>query len=534
MTILYADIERLEDTTANLSGRLIDNQLGFETDLNKRMGRKYDDGTVQYFPNATHNHHTLVSSDTLIDPALQMNADGEAILNVIHACPTNEDKFLVSSGGAVQYRTSAQVLSDIGASSTISGTANYLVKFSSTHSGVNSTITDDSALITLGSPTNVAYVNTVGANAAIRMSNSSATGQTSIEAYTNSVVRGRIRYDFVGNAVYISNGGGHEWYTGGDAGVGTKQASIGTGGLFAINKNMTTVADVTIFDKMAVYPQDEGGTDHDSTLLLMGGEPDLEADGNVSGTYGDWITKGDFLYLPGANNDGAYRLSAHGNIIAEIGGTTSSQFQINNGADAITLQSFADGRCNLGHIGSGNYVAIASDGILTLEGDAVTWDDLRFPATTIRQGATNKPEFDTDDVGLLFPNNDTAEIAYMNVQIPHKWKLESDLEPHIHYIQNVAEDPIFKMDYRWYKNGQPSGEFSTITASGKLFTYTGDTILQIMEFPTISGAGIDTVSSMMDIKLYRDDAAVTGTVLMKEFDIHYMIDSFGSEQEFSK
>ena len=165
----------------------------------------------------------------------------------------------------------------------------------------------------------------------------------------------------------------------------------------------------------------------------------------------------------------------------------------------------------------------------------IVWDDLRFPATRIRQGATSKPDFDTTNLGLLFPQNDNTEIAYIIAQMPHEWQLESGLKPHIHYVQDEAQEPVFKIDYRWYKNGSdPTGSFTTITASTFEFTYTSGSIMQIVSFPEIDGTGIDTVSSILDIKLYRDDNVVTGDVLVKEFDIHYIKDSLGSRSEFIK
>lgn len=163
------------------------------------------------------------------------------------------------------------------------------------------------------------------------------------------------------------------------------------------------------------------------------------------------------------------------------------------------------------------------------------WEDLRFPSSRIRQGASQKPDFDTTNVGLLFPQNDNTEIAYINAQIPHAYKLESELRPHLHYVQDEAEEPVFKIDYRWYKNGSdPTGSFTTLTASSFAFSYTSGSILQIVSFPAISGSGIDTVSSMLDIKLYRDDNVVSGDVLLKEFDMHYQIDDRGSQDELTK
>lgn len=188
-----------------------------------------------------------------------------------------------------------------------------------------------------------------------------------------------------------------------------------------------------------------------------------------------------------------------------------------------------------GSVSGGNYAKFDSNGELRLYGDATQWDDLKFPANTIRQGSTSKPDFDVTNLGLLFPQNDNTEIAYMIAQMPHEWMIESNLSPHIHYVQDEAQEPVFKIDYRWYKNGSdPTGSFTTITANTFVFTYTSGSIIQIVSFPNISATGIDTVSSILDIKLYRDDNIVSGDILVKEFDIHYQVDSLGSDLEYTK
>ena len=168
-------------------------------------------------------------------------------------------------------------------------------------------------------------------------------------------------------------------------------------------------------------------------------------------------------------------------------------------------------------------------------GGQYRWDDLRFPATRIRQGATTKPDFDTTNLGLLFPQNDATEIAYIIAQMPHRMLLGSDIHPHIHFIQSVAQQPTFKMDYRWYRNGDTvPGAFTTLTASSFSYVWSSGDLLQIVEFPAIVGLAIDTVSSIIDIKIYRQDNVVAGDVLVKEFDLHYKIDDRGSRQEYIK
>lgn len=163
------------------------------------------------------------------------------------------------------------------------------------------------------------------------------------------------------------------------------------------------------------------------------------------------------------------------------------------------------------------------------------YEDLRIPFTRDKQGQADKPDYDFTNMGLLFPQNDATEIVYITLQLPHAWKLESDLSPHIHYVQDEAQEPVFKTDYRCYENGQdPTGAFTTLTASSFSFTYTSGSILQIVSFSDIDMAGFDSVSAMCDFKVYRDDNVVTGDVLAKEFDVHYFVDTLGSSEEFTK
>jgi len=160
---------------------------------------------------------------------------------------------------------------------------------------------------------------------------------------------------------------------------------------------------------------------------------------------------------------------------------------------------------------------------------------MKFPLTRDKQGQSLYPDFDFTNMGLLFPNGDASEIAYMITQLRHEVRIGTgaELRPHIHFVQDVAAQPTFKLDYRLYENnGDPTGSFTTLTASTFAFTWTSGSILQIASFPAISLAAITGVSAMLDMKLYRDDTDVGGDVLAKEFDMHYQQDGWGSRQEF--
>jgi len=171
-----------------------------------------------------------------------------------------------------------------------------------------------------------------------------------------------------------------------------------------------------------------------------------------------------------------------------------------------------------------------------VEGEGPWWDDLRAPASRIRQGATQKPDYDFTENGLLFPQNDATEIAYIILQMPHAWREGTEIFPHVHYVQDSATTPSFFMDYRVYDVGQsvPAGwttyEFDIHEAIG----YSSGSIHQIAWSRTPIKMGGLKLSCMMDVQLYRDDNDYVGDALVKEFDLHYQVDQFGSEEQYKK
>lgn len=188
-----------------------------------------------------------------------------------------------------------------------------------------------------------------------------------------------------------------------------------------------------------------------------------------------------------------------------------------------------------------NYFEVESDGTWQSVGNATTWDDFAVSASRARQGVAQKPDFDFTNLGLLFPQNDAAEIVYIIAQNSHAKLMNSDISYHVHYIQSVATQPTFCLDYKYYKNGAvvPVG-FTTICTSDVggdkgLFTYPGSgSILQIGELPAITPPADETVSSNLDVKFYRNDNDVAGDVLVKYIDFHYQINTSGSRQEYTK
>jgi len=162
------------------------------------------------------------------------------------------------------------------------------------------------------------------------------------------------------------------------------------------------------------------------------------------------------------------------------------------------------------------------------------WKDMDFPLVQGKVGILDKPDFDFTEHGYLFPQNDTSEILYLSRQLNHDYKYSSSSFPHLHYHQTTATAPTWKMDLRITENGTTPGGFATYTATGSTFTYVSGTLLQIATWNAIDWSAIDTVSAIVDIKLYRDDNVVSGDVLAKSFDFHIQIDGPGSTLQYTK
>lgn len=168
----------------------------------------------------------------------------------------------------------------------------------------------------------------------------------------------------------------------------------------------------------------------------------------------------------------------------------------------------------------------------TLRFTDTAWDDIVFPAAYSKKGANAKPDYDYTNLGDLYPQNDATEITYYQVQMPHRWKAGSAIEPHVHFVQAQATMPVFKLAYRTHANGAAvTSDWTTITCDAAgAFPYTSGSITQIVGFPSIAMTGL-AESCLIDVKLWREDNAVTGDVLVKQFDIHYEIDKTGSDNE---
>ena len=168
--------------------------------------------------------------------------------------------------------------------------------------------------------------------------------------------------------------------------------------------------------------------------------------------------------------------------------------------------------------------------------DELLWTDLRTPLTPAQINPTNsKPDFDYTNIGLLFPQNDTTEYIVASFQMPHSYKEGSDIDPHIHLGQALDLQAIFKLEYKWINIGDDANiSWTTLTLDTYVVEYVSGTLHQILKPSAhIDGTGMK-ISSILKVKLYRDDNVYTGDILVSDLDVHYQEDSNGSTEEYVK
>ena len=185
---------------------------------------------------------------------------------------------------------------------------------------------------------------------------------------------------------------------------------------------------------------------------------------------------------------------------------------------------------------------VSSTGHLTLSGDATCWDDLREPLNGDNlYAAPGKADYDWGELAVTFdPSGNIltdADLVTQTYQLPHSWKSGSELRLHIHWWQTDATTRQFTWKYRLQNQRQAkttawSSNIVVNTNDHNAEPYVSGTLNQITALGSIDTTGL-SLSSMVQIKLTRTDA-VAGKLFATYLDLHFEIDSFGSNTEYSK
>ena len=192
----------------------------------------------------------------------------------------------------------------------------------------------------------------------------------------------------------------------------------------------------------------------------------------------------------------------------------------------------------------GKSLVVGSSGSIVFEGSGVIndtgkWDDLRVPANAVKLPGAQAPAYGaflSGGLNVLWFDPGTEESVYFNVQIPHDWKPQSDMHPHVHWCTTGDSTSVV----RWALEYTITEIGSTFPAPVTLYTSddpSGNALHEYSEFDIIDMSGINStaVSAMFVCRLYRDSSNAADTYAadagLLEFDFHYQKSRLGSTAE---
>jgi hypothetical protein len=149
----------------------------------------------------------------------------------------------------------------------------------------------------------------------------------------------------------------------------------------------------------------------------------------------------------------------------------------------------------------------------------------------------------TRGVYTWFFEEDSTEELHFTLQIPHAWKIGTNLRPHLHFIpsDDSAGDVVWGLEYAVTDVDGVFGNTTIMTnantiESGSSFNHSIGTFGGEIDMSAYDQDG--DVSTMIIGRVFRSGTDSEDTydalVGLLEIDFHYQIDSFGSFEEYSK
>jgi len=203
-------------------------------------------------------------------------------------------------------------------------------------------------------------------------------------------------------------------------------------------------------------------------------------------------------------------------------------------------------------------LAIEADGTLRMDGAATVWDDLMVYPDATNRGNSKAPAWGgqsenafkknlagtSQGVFLWMFSPTTEQELYFTVQIPHSYKVGTDIYPHVHWTTATGTpsgtDVVWGLEYSIVTIGSNFPNTSTLTANSviaSIGTPSGTGQHLITAFSPISGTNL-TISTVLICRVYRaatdgNDTFANETGILG-IDFHYERDTEGSRTQYVK
>lgn len=278
------------------------------------------------------------------------------------------------------------------------------------------------------------------------------------------------------------------------------------------------------------------------------GDPtDVDTSGQADGTSENAARRDHKHQLGTVNLDDLADVDASGTSTGDViynSGSGWIDYPLGLGSK-VTVGS---GKIRFGSVTGGNYLEIdTTTGNLRLVGNATQWDDLRIAGSSVRLGVTSPTLAafgPSGDIRALRFDSGQHDEIYFEIQMPHAWKEGSNIYPHVHWspVSTTTGNVVWSLDYTWANINGTFGAPTTMNsdaaaAGGVAWVHKLSTLKDGSGNAYIDGTG-KTLSSMIMCRLHRNAGAGSDTlaadVAFLEFDIHFEVDSFGSDEEYIK
>jgi hypothetical protein len=192
-----------------------------------------------------------------------------------------------------------------------------------------------------------------------------------------------------------------------------------------------------------------------------------------------------------------------------------------------------------------NYTNFDSTGHQTMVGNARPWRDQVNDALGIKQNGNDVTTNSTESTVEFSTTADLNDYLHVNIQLNHDKDLTSSIYPHIHFFQDQNAVPNFLLQYRWQVDlASKTTAWTNLKCNTLAVSYTAGTINQIAYANPISVPVGSTLSDIVQFRVIRDNANTStvfsgadpysGAVGITSFDIHFQINSLGSDEQYSK
>lgn len=194
-----------------------------------------------------------------------------------------------------------------------------------------------------------------------------------------------------------------------------------------------------------------------------------------------------------------------------------------------------------------NYSYYNSEGQYIMTGLSRPWRDEVSDAISLQQTGPGVSRNSTESTVDYTTGSNLSDFMYCNIQLNHDKDLISSIYPHLHFFQTEDHMPNFLLRFRWQLNGgvKTTG-WTDLKCNLQAFTpYVGGTVHQIAYSLPIETPPGSIVSDIVQFKIYRDNAGAstiygsaadpyTATVGVLAFDIHFQINTLGSDDQYTK